>query len=166
MAQGRQTLKARAKFWLVKSEPEVYSIADLERDGQTSWEGVRNYQARNFMREMKEGDRVLFYHSNAEPPGVAGIAKVVREAYPDSFAWQEGHPYFDPKSTPDAPRWEMVDLAFVERFPSFLPLQSLKDDPSLEGMELLRKGSRLSVQPVSEAHFQHVTRLGRRKASR
>src|SRR5690606_31615903 len=115
-------------------------------------------------REMRVGDRVLFYHSNASPPGIAGLAEVVKEAYPDHFAWQEGSPYFDPKSTPDAPRWEMVDVGFVEKFPTFLPLPELRTIPELEGMELLRKGSRLSVQPVSEEHFNLVLQLGRRKS--
>lgn len=150
------------RYWLVKSEPDVYSIEDLERDGSTTWEGVRNYQARNFLREMKKGDRVLFYHSNAKPPGLAGVAEVCKEAYPDSFAWDPRSPYFDPASTPEDPRWSMVDLRFAERFPASLPLPLLREDPALEGMELLRKGSRLSVQPVSKAHFEHLVRAGRR----
>lgn len=150
------------RYWLVKSEPDVYSIDDLERDGTTSWEGVRNYQARNFLQEMKKGDRLLFYHSNAEPPGVAGIAEVVREAYPDSFAWDPKSKYHDPASTPEKPRWFMVDVGFVERFPHFVPLPLLKEQPELEGMEVLRKGSRLSVQPVSKEHFDRVVQLGRK----
>lgn len=151
------------RCWLVKSEPDVYSIDDLEKDGSTSWEGVRNYQARNFMQEMKKGDKVLFYHSNASPPAVAGVAQVVREAYPDSFAWKKGSDYFDPASTPEKPRWFMVDVGFVERFPEQIPLPALRDDPALEGMELLRKGSRLSVQPVSAEHFAHVVKRGKGK---
>lgn len=149
------------KYWLVKSEPDVYSIDDLERDGSTEWEGVRNYQARNFMREMKLGDRVLFYHSNANPPGIVGVAEVSKEAYPDHHAWDPASPYYDPKSSADAPRWSMVDVRFVERFPEMLPLPALREDAALEGMELLRKGSRLSVQPVSREHFEHILRLGR-----
>ena len=152
------------RYWLVKSEPDVYSIGDLEKDGSTSWEGVRNYQARNFMQEMKKGDRLLFYHSNAEPPGVAGIAEVVREAYPDAFAWDPKSKYHDPASTPEKPRWFMVDVGFVERFATFVPLPLLKDRPELEGMEVLRKGSRLSVQPVSKEHFELVVKLGRKRA--
>ena len=151
------------RYWLMKSEPDVYSIDRLEQDGSTSWEGVRNYQARNFMMEMKKGDRVLFYHSNAEPPGVAGVAEVVREAYPDTAAFDPGSDYHDPASTPEKPRWFMVDVGFVERFPAVLPLPELKADAALEGMELLRKGSRLSVQPVSKAHFDHVLKLARRR---
>jgi len=151
------------RYWLVKSEPDVYSIEDLERDGRTHWEGVRNYQARNFLREMKRGDRVLFYHSSTTPPGVAGIAEVVREAYPDPTAWDPKSDYHDPASTPENPRWFMVDVGFVERFPEPVPLPLLKEQEALEGMELLRKGSRLSVQPVSKEHFDHVVALGRRK---
>ncbi|WP_373046471.1 EVE domain-containing protein [Vulgatibacter sp.] len=151
------------RYWLVKSEPDVYSIDRLEAEGSTSWEGVRNYQARNFMQEMKKGDRVLFYHSNAEPPGVAGIAEVVREAYPDHHAADPKSKYHDPGHSEEKPRWFMVDVGFVERFPEVLPLPLLKGEPALEGMELLRKGSRLSVQPVAKEHFDHVVKLGRGK---
>src|SRR5690606_28830793 len=114
-------------------------------------------------REMKRGDRVLFYHSSTTPPGVAGIAEVVREAYPDPTAWDPKSDYHDPASTPENPRWFMVDVGFVERFPEPVPLPLLKEQEALEGMELLRKGSRLSVQPVSKEHFDHVVALGRRK---
>lgn len=151
------------RYWLMKSEPDVYSIDRLGKDGSTSWEGVRNYQARNFMMEMKKGDRVLFYHSNAEPPGVAGVAEVVREAYADTAAFDPESHYYDEASTPEKPRWFMVDVGFVEKFPAVLPLPELKDDPALEGMEVLRKGSRLSVQAVSKEHFDRVLKVGRRK---
>lgn len=150
------------KYWLMKSEPEVYSIADLERDGVTSWEGVRNYQARNFMRdEMKKGDLVLFYHSNAEPPGVAGVARVAREGYPDPHAWNPKSRYFDPKATPDNPVWMTVDVEFVERFAAVVPLDALKAAPELDGMLVIRKGQRLSVQPVEPEHFQFVRKAGK-----
>ena len=149
------------RYWLVKSEPDVYSIEQLEKDGSTSWEGVRNYQARNFMMEMKKGDRLLFYHSNANPPGVAGLAEVVREAYPDTAAFDPKSKYHDAASTPEKPRWFMVDVGFVERFAAEVGLPLLREQPELEGMELLRKGSRLSVQPVAKEHFDHVVRLGR-----
>lgn len=162
--EQRKESLGEKRIWLMKSEPDVYSIDQLEEDGTTHWEGVRNYQARNFMREMKVGDPVLFYHSNASPPGIAGVAKVVKEAYPDHTAWEAGAPYHDPKSSPDNPRWDMVDVAFVERFPTFLSLPELRELPALEGMELLRKGSRLSVMPVSEEHFNLVLQLGRRKS--
>jgi predicted RNA-binding protein with PUA-like domain len=150
------------RYWLVKSEPDSYSIEDLERDGTTSWEGVRNYQARNFIRdEMRVGDRVLFYASNAEPAGVVGVAEIGRAGYPDRFAFEEGHEYFDPKSDPANPTWYMVDLTFVERFPAIVPLASLKATRGLESMMVLQRGSRLSVQPVSKREFDIVVRLGR-----
>jgi len=155
---------ATRRYWLVKSEPGTYSIDDLERDGTTCWEGVRNYQARNFLREMKVGDRLLFYHSNAAPPAIVGLAEVVREAYPDHFAWDVKSPYYDPRSTKDAPVWFMVDVGFVERFARPLPLPELREDPALEGMELLRRGSRLSVQPVSKEHFDHILKLARQRS--
>lgn len=150
------------RHWLVKSEPDSYSIDDLARDGRTEWDGVRNHQARNFMRDdMKVGDLVLFHHSGADPAGVVGVAKVVRTAHPDHTAWTPGHPHRDPKSTPDAPIWMMVDLAFVERFPAVVPLATLKADPSLKGMPLLQRGQRLSVMPVEAQHFKRVVALGR-----
>lgn len=150
------------KHWLIKSEADVYSIDDLQRDGRTPWEGVRNYQARNTMRDlMQVGDLVLYYHSNGDPPGVAGVARVASAPYADPTQFDPGSHTHDPKSTQQAPRWQLVDFAFVERFPAELPLAVLKADPALEGMELLRKGSRLSVQPVSEAHFAHVVARGR-----
>ncbi len=149
----------------MKSEPDVFSIDDLARDGTTSWEGVRNYQARNFMRDdMKKGDLVLFYHSNATPPGVAGIARVAREAYPDPSAWDPRSDYHDPKSTPENPTWLMVDVEFVERFADVVSLDELKAAPELEGMLVIRRGQRLSVQPVEAEHFRWVRAAGRKKA--
>ncbi len=148
-----------ARCWLMKSEPNVYSIADLERDGVTCWEGVRNYQARNLMREMEVGDSVLFYHSNAKPPGVAGLARVARTAYPDHFSWQEGHKYNDPKSTPEDPRWWMVDVEYVGTLSRFVPLDALKTEPGLEDM-VVTKRSRLSVQPVKPEEFDIVVGMG------
>ena len=145
----------------MKSEPYVYSIDDLERDGSTCWEGVRNYQARNLMREMSVGDRVLFYHSNAKPPGVAGLARVARTAYPDHFAWEPGHKYFDAKSTPDDPRWWMVDVEYVDTFENLVPLDALKTEPGLEDM-VVTKRSRLSVQPVTPGEYEIVVRMARR----
>ena len=146
----------------MKCEPAAYTIEDLERDGSTSWEGVRNYQARNLMREMRKGDKVLFYASNADPSGVTGIAEVSREAYPDKFATKKGHKYHDPKATPDNPIWSMVDISFVERFPAIVPLESLKSAKGLEEMMVIRKGSRLSVQPVTKREFDIVVKMGRR----
>lgn len=149
--------------WLVKSEPDVYSIDRLEKDGWTSWEGVRNYQARNHLKAMREGELVLFHHSSADPPGIAGLARVRRAAYPDPSARDRRSEYFDPKATDEDPRWYVVDLAFVERFPRLLPLEELKADPALEGMELLRRGSRLSVQPVSADHLARIRKLAGKK---
>jgi predicted RNA-binding protein with PUA-like domain len=147
--------------WLLKSEPSVYSIEDLRRDGRTHWEGVRNYQARNFMRDtMQAGDRVLFYHSNASPPGVAGLAEIVREGYPDPTARDPASPYFDPKASDDDPRWYLVDVGWVETFPAFVPLDRLREVPALAAMPLLNR-SRLSVQPVTDAEFDAIVRLGR-----
>lgn len=150
-----------ARHWLVKSEPGSYSIHDLRRDGSTFWSGVRNYQARNFMRdEMQPGDPVLFYHSNAEPTGVAGIARVARGAYPDHTAREPESPYFDPKASDEDPRWYMVDVEFVEAFPEVVPLDVLRRTPGLEKMPLLNR-SRLSVQPVTPEEFEIIVGLAR-----
>lgn len=141
---------SQANCWLMKSEPNVYSIDDLQSEGVTHWEGVRNYQARNFMKnDMKIGDNVLFYHSNATPPGIVGLGEVSRTAYPDFFAWDTDSKYFDPKSTPDSPRWWMVDVAFVSKFSHIISLDDIRNQPELSDMMVIRKGSRLSVQPVS-----------------
>ncbi|MDX1931782.1 MAG: EVE domain-containing protein [Capsulimonadales bacterium] len=148
-------------YWLIKSEPSVFSIDDLARVGVTCWDGIRNYQARNYLRDgMRVGDRVLFYHSNADPPAVVGIAEVVREAYPDSTALDPEHPHFDPRSTPENPIWLMTDIGFVAKFSSAVPLERLKDEAELSGMAVIRRGMRLSVQPVTEAHFRRVCEMG------
>ena len=152
------------RHWLLKSEPSVFGFADLlAAPGRTTgWDGVRNYQARNFMRDdMRVGDLVLFYHSNADPTGVAGVAEVVREAYPDPTAFDRDDPHHDPKSRPEAPTWVMVDVRAVEPFAALVPLERLRATPALAGMELLRRGSRLSVQPVAPAEFAAVLALGR-----
>lgn len=149
------------RHWLMKSEPNTYSIDDLRRDGSTCWDSIRNYQARNFMRDdMRPGDLVLFYHSNASPPGVAGVARVSRAAYPDHTARDTGSDYFDPKATEQDPRWYMVDVEFVEKFPQIVPLTSLRDQPGLEEM-VVTKRSRLSVQPVTAEEFEIVRRMAR-----
>ena len=148
----------------MKCEPSAYTIADLERDGTTSWEGVRNFQARNFMRDqMQLDDPVLFYASNADPSGVTGLAKIARAGYPDAFAWKKGHKYFDEGSSKDNPTWYTVDIAFVEKFPEIISLDTLKQTKGLEKMMVTQKGSRLSVQPVTKAEYDIVVRLGRRK---
>jgi predicted RNA-binding protein with PUA-like domain len=158
---------AAVQHWLVKSEPDVYSIDDLKRDRRTCWDGVRNYQARNFMRDkMRVGDLVLFYHSGAEPPdvtGIAGVAKVVQAGYADATALDPRHPHHDPKSTPDEPIWCMVDVAFVEKFDTPVALATLKATPALKGMLVLQRGQRLSVMPVEREHFEIVRNLGRGK---
>ncbi len=152
------------RYWLMKCEPEAYTIDDLARDGVTGWEGVRNYQARNLLRDqIQVGDGVLFYASNASPSGVTGLAEIARGGYPDPCQFQPGHEYFDGKSRPDAPTWFSVDIRFVERFPTIVSLEDLKVTRGLEEMQVTRKGNRLSVQPVTKAEFAIVCRLGRRK---
>lgn len=154
------------KYWLLKTEPESFSIQDLAAcpNQTTCWDGVRNYQARNFLRdEVRRGDRVLFYHSNAAPPAIVGTAKVVREAYPDHTAWKRGDHHFDPKASPENPIWQMVDIQLDEIFPRPLGLDELKEIAALKDMELLRRGSRLSVQPVSKSEFDAVMKLARKK---
>lgn len=154
---------AAKRYWLLKSEPEVYSIEDLERDGVTGWEGVRNFQARNSIRDdMRVGDGVLFYASSTDPSGVVGLAEIARAAYPDPFAFAEGNPYFDPKSDPASPTWYTADVRFVERFAGIVTLAQLRQTQGLENMVVLQKGSRLSVQPVTKAEFDRVVKLGRK----
>jgi predicted RNA-binding protein with PUA-like domain len=150
---------AKPSYWLMKSEPDAYSIDDLARAKRGSWDGVRNYQARNNMRAMREGDLVLFYHSQVKPPAVVGVARVCREAYPDPTAFDPNCKYFDPKSSPDNPRWDMVDVEFVEKLPEPVTLEQLKEDPAFEGMLVTTRG-RLSVQPVDRTHFEQVLERG------
>jgi len=147
--------------WLMKTEPDVFGIDDLARKRVEHWDGVRNFQARNHMKAMKLGDRVLFYHSSTDPPGVAGLARVCRNAYPDFTAWSPESKYYDPKSTPEAPRWYMVDVEFVEKFRRFIPLDELRRTAGIEDMVLLRRGMRLSVQPVTPRQFDIICQLGR-----
>jgi predicted RNA-binding protein with PUA-like domain len=154
------------KYWLVKTEPESFSIADLAKcpNQTTCWDGVRNYQARNFLRDdMKLGDEVLFYHSNAEPPAVMGTCVVVREGYADHTAWDKKNHHYDPKASLENPIWQMVDLKLVETFTHPVTLPELREVKSLAEMELLRKGSRLSVQPVRASEFKTVVAMGRKK---
>ena len=151
-----------ANYWLLKSEPNVYSIADLQRDDSTCWEGVRNYSARNNMRGMTVGDLALFYHSNANPPGVAGVCRIKQEAYPDQYAWNEKSKYYDEKSPKDNPRWFMVDVEFLEAFDRLVSLEEIKSTRSFEEMVLVKHG-RLSVQPVKKSEFDAIVRMGRRK---
>jgi predicted RNA-binding protein with PUA-like domain len=144
----------------MKSEPNVYSITDLQRDGTTCWDGVRNYQARNFMRDdMQVGDGVLFYHSNAQPMGIYGVARVVREAYPDHTAFDPSDPHYDPKSDPASPTWLMVDVGYVGTFKEPVTLATLKATPALEKMLVIQRGSRLSVQPVTREEWDTIMAL-------
>lgn len=156
-------MTAKRKYWLMKTEPDVFSIDDLLRKGTEPWDGVRNYRARNFMRDMACGDLVLFYHSNAKPPGVAGLATISRLAYPDPTQFNPESKYFDPKSSREQPRWDLVEVAFLEKFPVFVPLEVLKTDPELADMWVTRRGMRLSVQPVERAHVRRVLKLGKAK---
>jgi len=149
-------------YWLIKSERGCFSIDDLAGapGGVTAWDGVRNFQARNFMRDgMRLGDGLLYYHSG-DDPGVAGLAEVAREAYPDHTAQDPASDHFDPRATPENPVWCMVDVRFVAKFPHPVPLKALRAVPELAGMELLRKGSRLSVTPVTEREFAVIRDMG------
>ncbi|MGA0038348.1 MAG: EVE domain-containing protein [Pirellulales bacterium] len=153
------------QYWLIKSEPSTFSIEDLAAAPKktTCWDGVRNYQARNFMKAMRKGDRCLFYHSNAAPPAAVGIAEVVKEAYPDHTALDEQGDHYDPKASVEKPIWEMVDVKLVAAFPRAVSLDELRGVKALSGMELLRKGSRLSVMPVTAAEFRMVEKLAASK---
>ncbi len=147
------------QYWLMKSEPYVYSIDDLERDGTTYWDGVRNYAARNIMRDkMRIGDGVLYYHSNQRPPGVVGVAEVCRESYPDHTQFDPQSKYFDPKATAAVPRWFMVDIRFVEKFTREIGLPEIRATRELADMVLVKR-SRLSVQPVTKHAYQHILRM-------
>ena len=149
------------RYWLMKSEPDVYSLEHLAKDKTTWWEGVRNYQARNFMmQDMSVGDEVLFYHSNAEPPGVAGIAKVTKSAAPDPTQFDRRSEYHDPKSKPESPTWHCVQVGFVARFKKFVSLDDLRGNLALKEMLVLKKGQRLSVQPVTAEEFRAVKKMG------
>ena len=154
-------MKEDRHYWLMKSEPTSFSIDDLERvPGKTTfWDGVRNFKARNFLRAMRLGDKVLFYHSNAAPPAVVGIARVVKEAYPDHTAFDPKDKHFDPRSTPAKPYWYGVDIKLERKFKQPLPLPELRLETELKGMELLRKGSRLSVQPVRSQEWEVILKL-------
>jgi len=146
----------------MKSEPAVFSFDDLKARPLSTdhWEGVRNYQARNYMREMKKGDHMLFYHSNCETPGIVGIAEIVREAYPDHTAFDPMSRYYDPKSVSDNPRWFMVDVKWKQAFRGTVTLREMRSMKELSGMKLLQKGQRLSVMPVTEDEFEKIRSLG------
>ncbi|HYW76641.1 MAG TPA: EVE domain-containing protein [Gammaproteobacteria bacterium] len=151
--------------WLMKSEPSVFGIDDLARapGKKTLWDGVRNYQARNFMRDMRVGDEVFFYHSNCAEPGIVGIMRIVREAYPDPTQFDRKDPHYDPKSKPESPRWSVVDVEYVKRFKATIALSEMKQDGALDGMKILQRGNRLSVTPVSEKHWKRICMLAKSK---
>lgn len=147
-------------YWLMKSEPDVFSIDDLKKKKKSGWDGVRNYQARNYMRDdMKIGDVVLFYHSSCEIPGIAGLAKVSKTSHPDPSQFDPKSEYYDEKATKENPRWFMVEVEFVEKFDQVVTLSTLKDTKGLESMPVVQKGSRLSINPVTEKEFKIISNL-------
>lgn len=149
------------KYWLMKSEPEVYSIDDLKKDKTTWWSGVRNYQARNFMmKDMQVGDIVLFYHSSCDPAGVAGLGKITAAAQPDVTQFDKKSESFEPKATQEKPMWYCTQVGYHQHFKTFVSLQDLRKSPKLKDMMVLQKGSRLSIQPVSKEHFEIVKKMG------
>lgn len=153
-------MEQEMNYWLMKSEPEEFSIDDLARRKSEPWNGVRNYQARNYMRDgMKIGDGVLFYHSNCEVPGIVGLARISRSAYPDPTQFEARSEYFDPTSNADAPRWLVVDLKFVRKLKRKVPLAELKNARELGELALVRRGNRLSVMPVSKAQWEFILNL-------
>lgn len=153
------TSKKEKKYWLMKSEPDVFGIEDLKKNKTTLWEGVRNYQARNFMmNDMNVGDEVLFYHSNAEPTGIAGIAVVSKKAQPDPTQFDKKSEYYDPKATKEKPIWYCVEIKFQQQFSDIVSLHEMKTLPALKDMLVLKKGQRLSVQPVSEKDFHWISK--------
>ncbi|MBC2604201.1 EVE domain-containing protein [Puniceicoccus vermicola] len=151
-------------YWLMKSEPDAFSIEDLEKreNGTEPWDGIRNYQARNFMRDdMKIGDAVLFYHSNCKTPGVVGVAEIASEAYPDPTAFDSKSKYFDEKSDPENPRWILVDVRFVDKLPRTVSLSEMKETAALKDMKILQRGNRLSITPVAKKEFDHILKMAK-----
>jgi predicted RNA-binding protein with PUA-like domain len=146
-------------YWLMKSEPDVYGIQHLQKEGTTLWDGIRNYQARNFMRSMSIGDRAFFYHSNAKPPGIVGMMEVIETGITDPSQFNSGNKYFDPKSKPEAPRWDCVRLKYVGTFGSLLSLDALREQFSVEDLPVVRQGNRLSILPVPEASAERLLAL-------
>lgn len=149
-------------YWIMKSEPKSYSIDDFAKEGMSPWEGVRNYQARNFMmKDMRKGDLIIFYHSNTPPIGAAGLGKIISEPYPDDTALDPKSKYFDKRATEDRPIWYHVDVEFLEKFPRFVHLKEMREEPELSDMMLLRKGSRLSIQPIEKRHYNKIVKMSR-----
>lgn len=155
MSVVQQKIAEESGIWLMKSEPDAYSIDDLKKEKKTLWDGIRNYQARNFMMQhMKVGDTVLFYHSNAKPPGIVGLAKVSRKAVPDPTAFDPKSQYYDPKSSPEEPRWHCVEVKYQKKWRRMISLEELKKNDELASMLVVQRGQRLSIQPVSEDEYQ------------
>jgi predicted RNA-binding protein with PUA-like domain len=147
-------------YWLMKSEPDEYSIDDLERDGSTYWDGIRNYQVRNMIRDdMQIGDEAIFYHSNCKPPAAVGVMRIISDAYPDPTQFDPDDPHFDPRSDAADPRWLLRDVGYVRHLPRAVSLQEMREHPGLEGFQLLRRGNRLSIVPVSEEHWALIMAL-------
>ena len=149
-----------AKYWLMKTEPDAYSIDDLKREKKCRWDGIRNYQARNFMmNDMSKGDKVLFYHSNAKPPGIIGLAEISASAEVDITAFDQNSKYYSPKSTDEKPIWYCVEVKYVKKFKDLIPLDKLKTTKGLEGMLVIKKGQRLSIQPVEKKHYDKIVKI-------
>lgn len=147
-------------YWLMKSEPDTFSIDDLERVGTEPWDGIRNYQVRNMIRDrMKPGDQAFFYHSNTKVPGIVGLMEIVTEGYPDDTAYDPDAKYYDPKDSPENPRWYRVDVRYIRHLNRTISLTEMRDDPQLADMPLVRKGNRLSIMPLSKAQWQYVLSL-------
>lgn len=153
-------------YWLMKSEPDVFGLADLQKKGTAPWDGVRNYQARNFMRAMQVGDQVLFYHSSCEIPGVAGVMEIASPARPDETQFDPKSEFYDAGAKRDNPRWSLVEVRYVATFPKFVPLETLRSQPALKQMRLLAPGNRLSVLPITPAEFKAIGKLGGYKESK
>ena len=156
-------IMSQRAYWIMKSEPNSYSIENLRRDKTAFWDGVRNYQARNFMiNDMKIGDKLLFYHSNAKPSGVTGLAVVCKKAEPDLTALDKKSQYYDPKATKENPRWKAVTVQFVQAFDKMIPLAELRQEQALKKMSLLKKGQRLSVLPITKAEYEHIVKMAKK----
>ena len=153
-------MKAEKKYWLMKSEPGTYGIEHLKKDKKTAWTGIRNFLARNYMRQMAIGDEILFYHSSCPIPGVYGVAKVASKPYPDPTQFDPKSEYYEKRATKDRPVWDLVDIAYVSTLKHPVPLSEIRDDPKLSGMEILKPRFRLSVSPVSPTHFSEILKLG------
>jgi len=152
---------AKSQYWLMKSEPDVFSIDKLKKEKKTLWDGVRNYQARNFMRDqMKPGDQVLFYHSNATPPGIAGLAEISKETVPDPSQFDSSGEYFDPKASCEKPRWFCVTVSYKQKFKNFISLDELRKNKDLKDLLVIKKGQRLSIQPVQKKEFDLICKMG------